>query len=360
MYGTIIATPLPTLYSTALVQVTWNQLGNPPRRPDMPPYRDNYEKLEDGTDWPSRHELTALMEEDGIDALTGGAGIAKLVDLLGSSVTAGLSGTEDDLKARRAAFGENAFASKKLKSYCSLVMDGLHDMTIILLIFMSIVSLVVETFFGEHPETGWIESVAIMISVTIIVNVAAATDYVKERMFESLSKQLDQANTKAIIRNGQRMEVQDDDLVVGDLLSFNSHNFASIPCDGLLVSGAGVKMDESSLTGEPEPQVKTTAHPFIVSGTAAVSGSGQMVVIAVGPNSVSGKIKAAVYGDTPDDEGSPLFQVPSASSLRSPPFPTCLHTPTSPHSGHMHAAPHAGGRATRHAHLAVNRNSTLW
>ena len=28
----------------------------------------------------------------------------------------------------------------------------------------------------------------------------------------------------------------------------------------------------------------------------------------VGPYSVSGKIKAAVYGDNEDDEGSPLFQ----------------------------------------------------
>ena len=52
-------------------------------------------------------------------------------------------------------------------------------MTIILLIVMSVVSFTVEMAFGDHPETGWIESVAILISVAIIVNVAAATDYFK-------------------------------------------------------------------------------------------------------------------------------------------------------------------------------------
>ena len=55
-------------------------------------------------------------------------------------------------------------------------------MTIILLIVMSVVSFTVEMAFGDHPETGWIESVAILISVAIIVNVAAATDYFKVRV----------------------------------------------------------------------------------------------------------------------------------------------------------------------------------
>lgn len=66
---------------------------------------------------------------------------------------------------------------------------------------MSAVSFIVEMVFGDHPETGWIESAAIMISVTIIINVAAATDYIKERMFEDLLKSLDKANTKASLQN---------------------------------------------------------------------------------------------------------------------------------------------------------------
>ena len=45
-----------------------------------------------------------------------------------------------------------------------------------------------------------------------------------------------------------------------------------------------------------------------MSGTVAVAGSGRIVVIAVGASSVSGKIRAAVYGEDIEEEGSPLFQ----------------------------------------------------
>ena len=72
---------------------------------------------------------------------------------------------------------------------------------------------------GDHPETGWIESAAICISVAIIVNVAAGTDYFKERMFQNLSKQLESSNKKVVVRSGEQIEVQDKDIVVGDILT---------------------------------------------------------------------------------------------------------------------------------------------
>ena len=274
-----------------------------------------YVKLEEGAGsakWPSRVELMELMDERSMDLvkkLAGGSATPTetLCRMLGSDASDGLQG--DDLSERKTAFGKNAFAEKKLKSYLELVCDGLHDALLQLLIGMAIVSFVFEVLFGKHPETGWIESVAIIISVAIIVNVSASTDYIKERSFRELSQTLNASNKKVVTRHGVLLEVEDDEIVVGDLLSFNAHNLASIPCDGLLVSGADVKMDEASLTGEPEPEVKDLlARPFIVSGTVATSGSGRMLVIAVGESSVSGKIRAAVYGEDIEEEGSPLFQ----------------------------------------------------
>jgi len=67
-----------------------------------------------------------------------------------------------------------------------------------------------------------------------------------------------------------------------------------------------VKADEAALTGEPEPIEKNQDDPFMISGTTVNAGQGKMLVVAVGENSVSGKIKKKVY----DDEGgedSPLF-----------------------------------------------------
>jgi Ca2+ transporting ATPase len=72
-------------------------------------------------------------------------------------------------------------------------------------------------------------------------------------------------------------------------------------------------MDESSLTGESR-LISKKPGDVILSGTAAVQGSGRMVVIAVGLNSVAGKIKARVYESEDhqdelagEDENSPLF-----------------------------------------------------
>ena len=51
-----------------------------------------------------------------------------------------------------------------------------------------------------------------------------------------LSAKLDASNKKFVLRGGKPHELADKDIVVGDVLTFNSHNLASIPCDGLLLS----------------------------------------------------------------------------------------------------------------------------
>ena len=129
-----------------------------------------------------------------------------LARLLGSDPIKGIAGDEEDLAMRVRAYDGNFFAEKRLKTYLELVWDGLHDATLILLMAMAAIVLVTETYFGEHPETGWIEPVVLFISVAIIVNVAASIDYVKERMFHDLSQQLNKSNLKTIVRNGRQLE----------------------------------------------------------------------------------------------------------------------------------------------------------
>ena len=144
-------------------------------------------------------------------------------------------------------------------------------------------------------------------------------DYSKERMFARLTEELDASNKKFVLRGGKTLELADADIVVGDIVTFNAHNAASIPADGVLVAGSGVKMDEAALNGEPEPAEKTVSEaPWILSGTVCTSGSGKLLVLAVGTHSVSGKIKAAVYGEEAEDDegGSPLFDKLDKMSLQ--------------------------------------------
>ena len=146
-----------------------------------------------------------------------------------------------------------------------------------------------------------------MVSVAIVVLVTASIDYAKQFAVIRLSKSLHETNTKAVIRDGKQVSITDDDIVVGDILSVNSHNLASIPADCVLLGPvADLKMDESTLTGESKTVTKRPGD-VVLSGTNASEGSGKMVVIAVGINSVAGKIKARVYesADHDDELGPP-------------------------------------------------------
>lgn len=233
--------------------------------------------------------------------------------LLRSSPETGIDPREVD--HRREVFGTNALTEKKLDSFCQLCWEALQDFVLIMLIVLGIISIVVEV--TTHPgdcTTCWIEGAAILCSVCIVVFVTAGIDYAKQFAFVRLTRSLHETNTKAAIRDGKQVSITDDDIVVGDVLSVNSHNLASIPADCILLGPpSDLRMDESTLTGESEHIAKKPGD-VILSGTSAVQGSGKMVVIAVGINSVAGKIKARVYESEDhedemggDDENSPLF-----------------------------------------------------
>lgn len=94
------------------------------------------------------------------------------------------------------------------------------------------------------------------------------------------------------------------DVMVGDVLHLEPGD--SIPADGILISGHGVKCDESSATGESDQMKKTDGHevwqqimegratkkldPFLISGSKVLEGVGTYLVTSVGPYSSYGRI----------------------------------------------------------------------
>lgn len=233
--------------------------------------------------------------------------------LLRSSPETGIDPRE--VEHRREIFGTNAIGEKPLESFLKLCWEAVQDFVLIMLIVLGVITVVIEVT-EAHGECGhcWAEGAAILATVLLVVLLTAGIDYGKQSAFRRLSRSLHETNIKSVIRDGKQVTVIDDDIVVGDVLSVNSHALASIPADCVLLGpAADLKMDESTLTGESDP-VKKKPGDVILSGTNAVQGSGKMVVIAVGINSVSGKIRARVYesADHEDelddgDSNSPLF-----------------------------------------------------
>ncbi|XP_039617731.1 plasma membrane calcium-transporting ATPase 1a isoform X4 [Polypterus senegalus] len=267
-------------------------------------------------------ELRSLME------LRGAEGLHKIQDCYGdvqglctrlkTSPVEGLSGNPADIERRQTVFGQNFIPPKKPKTFLQLVWEALQDVTLIILEIAAIISLGLSFYRppgggtetcataaggvedeGE-AEAGWIEGVAILLSVICVVLVTAFNDWSKEKQFRGLQSRIEQEQKFTVVRGGQVIQIPVADIVVGDIAQVKYGDL--LPADGVLIQGNDLKIDESSLTGESDHVKKTLdKDPLLLSGTHVMEGSGKMVVTAVGVNSQTGII-FTLLGSGDDEE----------------------------------------------------------
>jgi len=245
-------------------------------------------------------QLRELMEHrglEGVQKIDELGGCSEVARKLNTSVSAGLSGDRSDLEHRRDVFGSNTIPPKPPKTFLQLVWEALQDVTLIILQVAAVVSLAL-SFYSPPSESGepeeehstdWIEGLAILLAVIIVVFVTAFNDWSKEKQFRGLQSRIEGEQTFAVIRNNSMTQVQVGEIVVGDILLVKYGDL--LPADGLVLNSNDLKIDESSLTGESD-QVKkgVTVDPMVLSGTHVMEGSGKVLVTAVGVNSQAGII----------------------------------------------------------------------
>ncbi|KAJ5644762.1 hypothetical protein N7507_010773 [Penicillium longicatenatum] len=206
---------------------------------------------------------------------------------------------------RTRIFGKNQLPARKSTGFFKLFWIAYNDKIIILLTIAAIVSLSLGIYEAIDDGTGveWVEGVAICVAILIVTVVTAANDWQKERQFAKLNKRNDDRDVK-VVRSGRSMMVSVYDIMVGDVLHLEPGD--SIPADGILISGHGVKCDESSATGESDQMKKTDGNevwqqiiegratkkldPFMISGSKVLEGVGTYLVTSVGPYSTYGRI----------------------------------------------------------------------
>uniref|UniRef100_A0A7S2R848 P-type Ca(2+) transporter n=1 Tax=Mucochytrium quahogii TaxID=96639 RepID=A0A7S2R848_9STRA len=245
-----------------------------------------------------------------IDAFEGVPGLARALgnEDLSSGLPLGF-----DFQAQKERYGCNVLELPPAPSYCGLIYEGLQDATLVMLMCSAVVSLFLGLVIEKDYTHGWIEGASILVSVSIVLNVAAITDYSKAYEFRQQQMELDNSKKVQVIRYGESMIIHPRDLVVGDVVRLQVGDI--LPCDGVLIDGTGLKMDESALTGETAlvakavHEVKESApnDPFVVSGTNVMHGSGKMLVLAIGRNSMQGKILARIRDQDDDDEDDPYL-----------------------------------------------------
>ncbi|ESO03383.1 hypothetical protein HELRODRAFT_187088 [Helobdella robusta] len=225
----------------------------------------------------------------------------ELCKKLKTSPTEGLSGSEEDKKIRISVYGSNFIPPKPAKSFWRLAWEALQDVTLIILIIAAIISLGLSFY---HPplsdedhlgsdetesSAGWIEGVAILGAVLVVVLVTAFNDWQKERQFRGLQSKIEHEHKFSTLRNGEVLQIGVADLVVGDVCQVKYGDL--LPADGIIIQSNDLKIDESSLTGESDHVKKSeNGDPMLLSGTHVMEGSGKMLIVAVGVNSQSGII----------------------------------------------------------------------
>ncbi|KAJ6259482.1 hypothetical protein Dda_5119 [Drechslerella dactyloides] len=240
--------------------------------------------------------------------------------------------SEQSFQDRIRIYKRNVLPEKKAKSIFLLMWIALQDKVLILLSFAAVISLalgIYQTIQAQNqakknpdaPESKeahveWVEGVAIIVAVLIVVVVGAGNDWQKERQFVKLNKRKEDRYVKAM-RSGKVCQISVYDILVGDVLYLEPGDM--IPADGVFISGHNVKCDESSATGEIDQIKKTPADdcmvqmlaggnvkkldPFILSGGKVLEGLGTYLVTSVGVNSSHGKIMMALREDV---EATPL------------------------------------------------------
>lgn len=215
---------------------------------------------------------------------------------------------------RKRVFGTNMLPERKAKSILRLAWIAYNDKVLILLSIAAVISLAVGIYQSTQPSkeahVQWVEGVAIIVAILVVVVVGAANDWQKERQFVKLNRKKDDRFVK-VLRSGKTSQISTADLLVGDVMHLEPGDVT--PVDGVFIGGHNVKCDESSATGESDVLRKVAANevyrtieqhgnlakqdPFIISGSKVSEGVGTFLVTATGVNSTYGKTLASLQDE---------------------------------------------------------------
>ena len=214
------------------------------------------------------------------------------------------------LENRKSHFGSNKIYVKPPPNFADFCIEAISDKMIIILIISSIVEIGISLFnmfFKGENNADYLDGISIIIAVVVVVLVGSITNYQKEKKFHSLNDFQEKSTKYNVIRNGINQYVLSEELLVGDLIKVNYGEI--LPADMVLIEGNGLKIDESSLTGESdsvnkksyeeclEELIKKKKEPssnLLFCGTNVVEGNGSAIIIATGEHSQKGIIKGTI------------------------------------------------------------------
>ena len=200
--------------------------------------------------------------------------------------------TQKQAEANLEKYGFNELTEGKRKNAFQIFIEQFKDFLVIILIAAAAVSAVL----------GELES-AIVIAVVITINAVLGTvQTIKAENSLAGLKQLSAPYAK-VIRDGSLRQIPAREITVGDEVVIEAGDM--VAADGILVSAASLKTDESALTGESLPVEKSAGgatdsaalgdqNGRVFSGSFVTYGRGSFEVTSVGMQTEVGKIAGLI------------------------------------------------------------------
>lgn len=201
--------------------------------------------------------------------------------------------TTSEAKLKLAETGPNELPSKKTYSIVKLLWAQFKNLLIWLLLFASGLSFIV----GDG-----IDGLLILIILLLNVGLGFWQEFKASKELEALRK-LEVAFSR-VLRDGSQVQLPSTEIVPGDLVVLEAGD--RIPADGILVESFEMYVNESALTGESLPVVKTIQKDEneLFFGTNVSGGRGLLKVERTGVNTKFGKI--ALTLSEVEEEKTPL------------------------------------------------------
>ena len=215
--------------------------------------------------------------------------VAELLDELTARPT-GLSTKQGEERLQQ--HGANELSPPPRPSLFMRILKQMKDPMILVLLAAAALS------FGASGGEDWLDGAIILLIVVVNNFISISQEDNAERALLALQKMT--APMATALRDGRKTKLESARLVPGDVIFLEAGDM--VPADCRLLELAGLKTDESSMTGESLPVEKILSDTLpqasalgdwtnmVLSGTLVVGGRGAALVVATGMNTQMGHI----------------------------------------------------------------------
>ncbi|MBL7696897.1 MAG: cation-translocating P-type ATPase [Chitinophagaceae bacterium] len=202
--------------------------------------------------------------------------------------SAALPGLSDEqVLINRNTHGRNSISDSNENQSLALLKGIVLEPMFVLLLITSLIYLVAGNFR---------DAIFVLFGLILVSGIS----FIQERKSKIAINSIRSSSAPkvAVIRNGRRVRVPSDDIVVNDIMMINEGDI--VEADGIIMSCNDLSANEAILTGESWPISKdTVSSNLIYKGTMVLSGSAIVNVTAVGPVTRFGQIKRLVREQKP-------------------------------------------------------------